>query len=235
MTFGLTYYFTTKNKELSYTIEPADVFLKNPTINKVEITVNGVPVKEVFSHRMKIWNSGNLPIKDVPFTFSFPIDKENDSEFKILNLSYSTIPRKEFGKVEEEKKSGAEMGMRIGLLNPGDEIIVSIITNQNIQPRFYSKSEGVAVVQGSNSKEKTYYFILCLTGITITACLVMLLAFIAVMHQIVVRVKTLKNDYDELAELALKTMGENEKHLNQIKVQVKELRKLSSQNNEQDE
>lgn len=101
---GVTYWLTTQHKELSYIIEPADVILKNPSINKVVITVNDVPVKEVFSHRIKIWNSGNLPIKDVPFTFSFPIDKEDDFDFKILNLSFSTIPRIEFGKVEEEKK-----------------------------------------------------------------------------------------------------------------------------------
>lgn len=50
------------------------------------------------------------------------------------------------------------MGMRVGLLNPGDEISVSIITNQNIQLRFYSKSEGVSVIQGRNSIESRVFW-----------------------------------------------------------------------------
>ncbi|MEQ8638437.1 hypothetical protein [Gimesia maris] len=153
LTFTLTYYFSNKYKEISYVIEPTDVFLKNPLTNKVEITVNGIPVKEVFSHRIKILNSGDLPVTDVPFTFSFPIDKKVNTDFKIINLSYSTIPRMEFGKIEEVKKGDDAMGMKVALLNPGDEINVSIITNQDIQPEVYSKAEGVFVYKGTNSRD----------------------------------------------------------------------------------
>ena len=164
---GGTYWFTTKYKELSYVIEPSEVFLKNPTTNDVEVSVNGVPVKEVFSHRIKIWNSGNLPIKDVSFTFLFPVKERNGNEFKILNLSYSTVPKHKFGKVEEEKNELDSMGMHIELLNPGDEVNVSIITNQSLQPEFYSKTEGVIVSQGSNSREKWNYTLLIISGLVI--------------------------------------------------------------------
>lgn len=156
ITFGLTYYFSNKYKEISYIIEPTDVFLKNPTTNKVEITVNGIPVQEVYSHRIKIQNSGDLPIRDIPFTFSFPLDEKDKEDFKIINLSYSTIPRKEFGKIEEVKKGEDAMGMKVELLNPGDEINVSIITNQKIQPAVYSKAEGVFIQQGTNSQDTWY-------------------------------------------------------------------------------
>jgi len=196
------YYYTTQYKELSYTIEPSEVFMKNPSTDEVKIIVNDIPVKEIFSHRIQIWNSGNLPIKDVPFDFFFPVDKQNNAEFKILNLSYSTNPKRKFGKVVEGKSDWSEMEMSVGLMNPGDMIGVRIITNQNIQPEFFSKSEGVIIVQGSNSQERAKYFI----GVGIITFIAFCLLMIRLMRSIERNLKTtdvaMKSIYESsLAEL----------------------------------
>lgn len=155
---GFGAWLNSNYKSLSYVIERVDKFFDKNETDLVEVSVNGTPVKEVFCHRVKIWNSGNLPIKNIPLTFIFLPDSQNIKDFKLLSLNYDTIPEYEFGKISELKRENMKARLIVDLLNPGDSVDFQLLTNQMAPLSFYSKSEGVSVEQGRNSFDSWIYW-----------------------------------------------------------------------------
>lgn len=132
--------FFAESKQVSYSIEEAVPYLDKNSIGKAVIKVNDILVPEVFVVRVRIWNSGSLPLKNLGVLFEFDQVEEG---FRILSTSHDTSPSKEFGAIAETSQSVRSRRFEYGLLNPGDSDSVVFLTTANGNVNVFSKSEGL--------------------------------------------------------------------------------------------
>jgi hypothetical protein len=134
--------FFAESRQLSYQIEEPLAYLDKTSLGSAAVRVNDVAVPEVYAARVRVWNSGTLPLKDLPVRFEFtPLA----GDFRVLSASHNTKPAREFGLIAEQ---GSEVNTKrfvYALMNPGDEDDVVFLTTAKVDVKVFSKAEGLSV------------------------------------------------------------------------------------------
>ena len=139
--FGLPRFFR-EAKELSYVIDEPVAYLDDPAISHVKVEVNGIAVSNLVAYKVRLWNSGDVPLKKLPVSFVF---QESPTGFQIFNISHLTTPSYEFGGISEETLVPSKTRFVYELLNPGDQDIVTILTNGKVDLELFAKVEKLKV------------------------------------------------------------------------------------------
>lgn len=63
--------FFDKGKQISYTVEDAVTYLDKSSIGNSVVKFNDIVVPEVYAIRVRLWNSGDVPLKDLAVVLSF--------------------------------------------------------------------------------------------------------------------------------------------------------------------
>jgi hypothetical protein len=138
--------FFDKGKEISYTVEGPTSYVNQQAYGAVTITVNGVTTPSLFAYKVRLWNSGGSPIKDLPVRFSF---NPGGSSFQVFNVVHDTKPKVEFGKIEENGSDQNSKRFVYELLNPDDEDIITFLINTDAPLTVNTKSEGLRVIDAA--------------------------------------------------------------------------------------
>lgn len=142
------WYFGEK-AELSYQMESPTPYLDDPALGQVEIRVDGQPLEGLVAHRVRIWNSGNRPIKDVPVRL---VLGRSDKNIVIFGVHHQTDPPCEFGEVAESIVEQNSRRFRYSLLNPGDSDSVTVLANRVCPIELFTKAEGMSVRRVTDEK-----------------------------------------------------------------------------------
>jgi hypothetical protein len=140
-TFLVPKLFENKN-ELSYSLDGPTTYIDPNTVSGIKVEIEGVPSSSLVAYRVRVWNSGSSPLKNVPVLFAF---KPSDSTFKIFSITHSTNPQLEFGKITKDSIDFSARRFHFELLNPGDEDTVTFLTNQTPPISLFAKAEGLTV------------------------------------------------------------------------------------------
>ena len=164
--FGLPLFFE-KSNELSYSVDGPLRYLDDPAIGHVTVEINGVEVKNLTAYKVRLWNSGDIPLKQLPVRIAFDT---NNANFEIFSVSHKTKPELEFGKVLEEKVSDTQRRFVYELLNPEDEDTLTLLANDEPPLNVYAKSEnlGLRKVEARTSEQGNRWFgwLGCVSAIT---------------------------------------------------------------------
>lgn len=133
-----------KGKQVTYTIDAPTAYVNTTAVSGVSINLNGIPVNNLIGYRVRLWNSGGIPVSNLPVQIRFT---PKSPEFKILNIKHETVPKQEFGKIGEENMNDSSKRFVYELLNPKDEDIITIVTNEEAPIALYAKAEGLRLVQ----------------------------------------------------------------------------------------
>src|SRR2546423_922934 len=87
-----------KGKRISYTIDGPTAYVNPSAASSVKITVGGVETRNIYGYKVRLWNSGSVPVATLPVRFSF---ETSAPSFTVFNTTHDTIPKMEFGKIEE--------------------------------------------------------------------------------------------------------------------------------------
>jgi hypothetical protein len=154
-----------KGKQLSYSIDGPIVYLNSEALGKAKITIDGVEATNIFGCKVRIWNSGSVALTSLPIRFVF--DKAT-TNFTIFNVSHDTIPKEEFGKIEEVGSDATSKRFVYELLNPKDQDELTFITDSNVKVSVYSKAEGLQTKQAELNVVNPWFqglnFILTITS-----------------------------------------------------------------------
>jgi hypothetical protein len=131
-----------KGKRISYTIEGPTAYVNPNAIGTVKITVGGAETPTLFGYRVRVWNSGGAPLSSLPILFTFAT---TNGSFKIFNVTHATVPKREFGKIDEEMPNPFSRRFVYSLMNPKDEDVLTFLTNQDAPLSVYAKAEGLKV------------------------------------------------------------------------------------------
>lgn len=149
-----------ESRQLSYQVEEPLAYLDKTSLGTAVVKVNDVPVPEVFAARVRVWNSGSLPLKDLGVRFEF---SPAETDFRVLSVSHNTKPTREFGAITEQ---GSEVNAKrfvFALMNPEDEDDVVFLTTAKVDVKVFSKAEGLSLKTVSPEKRgefKWYYAVL---------------------------------------------------------------------------
>jgi hypothetical protein len=167
----------TKDKEeLSYHIATPISLIDNEITNNIDITVNGKKTQYLYNIQIDIENTGNIPLKNIPISLIF---QNIDTNFTIYNYNLLTEPKYEFGKIDVTKAFD-NIRLIVTLINVGDKIHLSVFTNKDNLPKFYSKAENMKVLQKAEIKENKG---IVSTIIGIVASLLSIIAFIIMQYK----------------------------------------------------
>lgn len=131
-----------KSNELSYILEGPTTYIDPNTIAGIKVEIEGVPSSSLIAYKVRMWNSGGSPLKNVPVLFAF---EPSDSTFKIFSITHSTKPQFEFGKITKDSVNFSSRRFHFELLNPGDEDTVTLLTNQSPSLSLFAKKEGLTL------------------------------------------------------------------------------------------
>lgn len=147
------------SKELSFTVDPPLAYLDRNSLGNASVKVNDSPVPAVFAAKVRIWNSGNLPLKDLAVRFELT---SADKDFRILSTNHNTQPAKEFGAISEGGSEEQSKRYIYQLLNPKDEDTLIFLTTAKADITIYSKAENLSVksVAPNNQGEFKWYLVL---------------------------------------------------------------------------
>ncbi len=149
--------FLVESRQISYTIEEPIAYLDKTSIGTASVKVNEILVPEVFAVRVRVWNSGSLPLKDLGVLFEFtPFEKD----FRILSVNHNTKPAKEFGSITEQGNDNKAKRFIYALLNPEDVDNIVFLTTEKAEVKVFSKAESLSVKAISPEKQtdfKWYY------------------------------------------------------------------------------
>lgn len=139
VTYLLPKFFDTE-KRLSYTIDGPTAYVNPTASGVVKIAVNGVETTNIFGYKLRIWNSGSLPLMALPVRFVFePVS----SNFHIFNVTHDTIPKRDFGRIEESGSDASSKRFVYELLNPNDEDTLMFVTDVGAPLSVFAKAEGL--------------------------------------------------------------------------------------------
>lgn len=134
----------TELKELSYSIEGPITHLEPDLTGSLEVMINNISTSYLFEYRVRIWNSGEVPLKNLPIRFVFDT---SEGDFKIFEVEHDTKPKYEFGDITkqdiDEDNDAYSRRFIYALLNPKDEDTVTLWTNSPVSLSVYAKSEGL--------------------------------------------------------------------------------------------
>lgn len=131
-----------KGKRLTYEIDGPNSYVNTTAIPGVAITLNGSPVANLYGYRVRLWNSGDASITNLPVQCRF---SPTSPDFKILSVKHETIPQQEFGKIDEQGSDNVSKRFVYELLNPVDEDTITLVTNQEASFELYAKTEGLQI------------------------------------------------------------------------------------------
>jgi hypothetical protein len=134
--------FLEKGRELSYSIDGPTSSLSTQSAGGLAISVNGVSTTQLFGYKVRLWNSGGLPLKDVPVRLVF---RNPPPDFRIFSITHTTIPRFEFGAIQDLTTDSTSRRFAYQLLNQGNEDQVSLVTNRDPVLEVYANVEGMAL------------------------------------------------------------------------------------------
>ncbi len=134
--------FFVKEMELSIQIQEPVTYIDSAITQDFGVKVNDQVVTDLLTYHARIWNSGDLPLKDIPARFVF---QSTASDFQILRVTHKTAPAFEFGAIKEEDPNNAERRFVYTLLNPSDEDLVTFWVNREAKLTPFAKSEGMAL------------------------------------------------------------------------------------------
>jgi len=131
-----------KDKELSYSVNLPTKYLDQDALGSLNIEINGVPVSALYDYKIKVWNSGDVPLKNIPIRIVF---NSKEKDFQIFSVRHLTEPAYEFGKITEESIDNKSKRFIYELLNPGDKDEITFLCNKWALLTVHSKSEGLKV------------------------------------------------------------------------------------------
>ncbi len=151
-------YFLSKDKKISYEIPLSTTFINKDEIKDVEIKifVENNETKFINIFKARVWNSGDLPLKNIPISYIFNPYKDYSDIFKIFSITHTTKPKYQFGKITKLTDNKTEKAFKYELLNPGDEIEVTFIANAPAFLSIYAKSEAMKVKRVSSTSTKNW-------------------------------------------------------------------------------
>lgn len=130
------------DRELSYSIEESEVHMRQTVTGASDKTTDANSSSYLANYQVRIWNSGDLPLKNVPVSLVF----ENVSnDFDVLSESHNTKPIYEFGEINKESPQQNIVRFKYDLLNPKDEDNVNIRVKGHATLQVHSKIEGTTV------------------------------------------------------------------------------------------
>ena len=141
VTFVIPSFFD-KDKELSYSINLPTEYLDHEAVGSLKIEVNGVPTSALYDYRVKVWNSGDIPLKDIPIRFVF---NTKEKDFQVFSVRHTTEPAYEFGKITEYNIDMKSKRFTYELLNPNDKDEITFLCNKWAILTVHSKLEGLKV------------------------------------------------------------------------------------------
>jgi hypothetical protein len=188
-------------KRLSFSVEKPTNYLSH-RLQGVTVQVNGVPTSDLFVENVRVWNSGSIALKNVGVAFVF---NTSDPNFKMLNVSHSTKPEREFGEITQTTPDDRSWKFAYSLLNRKDEDVISFLTNEAVIPSVFCKAEDLIVTQVSPNREETTGRPFGMSMLIWTA----ILGFVASLLSISVTVIRQRHhaEVDELRQTALKRDG----------------------------
>jgi len=163
---------TEEKKELTYSVSSPISLIDDGIITNLDIKINGVNTQQIFSNQIVIENTGQIPLINTPVSIIF---QNSDSSFVLYNSVIETFPKYEFGNIDI-KKSKNKIRLVVELLNPDDRILLSLLTNKNSIPTFYSKIEGMVLSEHKPDK-KDESILSIILAIVASGLSIILLAF----------------------------------------------------------
>jgi hypothetical protein len=152
-----------KGKKLNYSVDGPSAYLDKNSIGNIKVVVNDVPTANLFGYKVRLWNSGGVPLKNLPILFNF---SQNKPGLVFFSVSHDTKPSLEFGGIREEGSDDHSKRFVYELLNPGDEDVVTFLLNDNPKLQLYSKSEGLKLVWVRPSERGPEFLLSLVGGIT---------------------------------------------------------------------
>lgn len=143
----------TESSQISYTIEEPVAYLDKTSIGTASVKVNDISVPEVFAVRVRIWNSGSLPLKNLGVLFEFT---STDKDFRILSVNHNTKPSKEFGSITEQGNDNNSKRYIYALLNPEDADSLVFLTTAKADVKVFSKAENLSIKPVSQEKRTDF-------------------------------------------------------------------------------
>ena len=104
--------------------------------------INDIETSLLVAQSTRIWNSGELPIKTLPIRYVF---ETSSSTFRIFMVSHNTKPKYEFGNITSAEADQYSRRFLYDLLNPGDEVTITFLTNEAAPVSMYAKAEGLSI------------------------------------------------------------------------------------------
>lgn len=129
-----------KGKELSYSIDGPTPSISRTGLGDITITVNGVSTPQIYTYRIRLWNSGREPLTNLPVRLVFTTQ---DVEFRVFSIGHATVPKFEFGAIREDDIDNKSKRFVYELLNSDSQDIVTLVTNSPADLELYSNSEGM--------------------------------------------------------------------------------------------
>lgn len=160
--------FFAEAKQISYTVEEPIAYLDKTSIGSAVIKVNELAVPEVFAARVRVWNSGDIALKEIAVRFDF---STSEKDFRILSANHNTQPAKEFGNILEQGSEGQSKRYVYQLLNPKDEDTIVFLTTAKADLKVFSKAEGLSVKLVPANKEREFKWYHAVLGAMLAALL----------------------------------------------------------------
>jgi hypothetical protein len=130
-----------KGKRISYTIDGPTAYVNPGVANGVKITIAGVETPNIYAYKVRVWNSGSVPLSALPVRFSF---ETTTPTFTVFNVTHETTPKREFGKIEEIGSDAFSKRFVYELLNPKDEDLVTFLTNISAKLTVFAKAPNLS-------------------------------------------------------------------------------------------
>ncbi len=219
-TLGWNYY--TEKSEITVNYGNVNSIIQTPTnIGDLKIIYKGSELEGLFYSIISVKNTGSIPIKkDV---LAGPIEIQARPKEDIINASVSEKTPSDIDATISEQNN--ERILELPLLNPGDEVIITIITlSDNIEPKIKIRAIGFDVVheksEPKNEAEKSIELTWS-TGWILLGLLLVFVAFVVVFENVIPQSRLKK----KLAEGSFQLSKYDDKStvINDLKKEIKEV------------
>lgn len=129
-----------KGKRISYAIDGPTPYVNPSAANTVKITVGGVETSNIYGYKVHLWNSGSVALQNLAVRFAF---ESSAADFAVFNVTHETVPKEEFGKIEEIGSDKVSKRFVYELLNPKDEDTLTFLTNVAAKLSVFTKAENL--------------------------------------------------------------------------------------------
>lgn len=152
-----------RGKQLSYSVEGP-----TPILSNVSITVNGLPTAALYTYRVRLWNSGDPSLDNLPVRLVF---KEGTRDFRFFAVTHATTPEFEFGDIKESGSDRISKRFVYASLNSGYQDIITLATNEGPKLSVFANMGGLHLKESAERRPPKQGFLL-LSAIGAAAALV---------------------------------------------------------------